>query len=159
METLELHPVGQGDIALLYSLILELAEFEKMSDAVFGTQEDLRVSLFEHKAARALIAREGGEAVGYAIWCYNFSTFECRRGLYLEDIYIRPRHRRKGYGERILRYLAALAVEENCARMEWCVLDWNKSAIDFYQKMGATLLDEWRINRLRGESLLWVARG
>jgi GNAT superfamily N-acetyltransferase len=151
--TLRMDLIKEDEIDLLYGLILELAEFEKMSDAVVGTADDLRRSIFERGAAQALIARVGEEVVGYAVWFYNFSTFECKPGLYLEDIYVRPAHRRKGYGERILRYLAHLAVEQDCARMEWCVLDWNQPAIDFYAKMGAELKSAWRINRLSGAAL------
>lgn len=157
-DRLTLTPVRQEEIPLLYQLIREIAEYEKMLDEVRGTEEDLRESIFVREAAKALIAREGGEVVGYALWCYNFSTFECRPGLYLEDIFIRPQFRRKGYGEAILRHLAALAVEEGCARMEWAVLDWNRPAIDFYAKMGASMLGQWRINRLSGDALRAAAK-
>ncbi len=159
MMELALTFVREDEIPLLYAMIAELAKFEKLSDALVGGEDDLRRSIFERKAARALIARVGEEVVGYAVWCYNFSTFECKPGLYLEDIYIRPEHRRKGYGEVILRFLAALAVREDCARMEWVVLDWNRPAIEFYAKMGAELLGDWRINRLSGDALRAAGSG
>lgn len=150
---LELRPVTEGDIPLLHGLIRELAAYEKMEEDVRGDAETLRHSLFERNAARAVIAYAGDEPVGMAIWFYNFSTFEGKPGLYLEDVYIRPEHRRKGYGKIILHYLAKLAVEQDCARMEWSVLNWNAPAIDFYQKLGAKPMDEWTVYRLDGPSL------
>lgn len=154
-----LHPVTEQDIPLLYTLICELAEYEKMSDVMYGTQEILKESIFTRKAAKALIAYVGDEPAGMAVWCYNFSTFECKPGLYLEDLFIRPAHRRKGYGEIILRYLAARAVKEDCARMEWSVLNWNEPAIRFYNGIGAVPVDGWTVYRLTGDTLRNAARG
>jgi len=156
---LRLEILREEETGLLFEMITEMAEYERLTDMVVGTSEILRESIFKRKAARALLARVGGEVVGYALWCYNFSSFECKPGLYLEDIFIRPAHRRKGYGEAILRHLAALAVQEDCARMEWVVLDWNQPAIDFYAKMGAEMLQEWRINRLSGDTLRDAGKG
>ena len=158
-QELTLRPVTEEDIPLLYQLITELAEYEKMADVVYGTAEDLRRSIFERNAARALIAYAGEEVAGMSVWCYNFSTFECKPGLYLEDLFIRPAFRRRGYGDRILRHLAALAVEEDCARMEWSVLNWNDPAIRFYNAIGATPVDGWTVYRLTGDALISVAKG
>ncbi|MDR5772195.1 GNAT family N-acetyltransferase [Caballeronia sp. LZ002] len=132
----------------------ELAEFEKLTHLFIATEDGVRDALFGARpSAEALVAEQAGEAVGYALFFYNFSTFLGKRGLYLEDLYVRPTLRGSGLGTQMLKRLAALAVERQCGRFEWSVLDWNQNAIDFYEKMGATVLPDWRIVRITGESL------
>nr|WP_250509345.1 GNAT family N-acetyltransferase [Caballeronia sp. GACF4] len=132
----------------------ELAEFEKLTHLFIATEDGVRDALFGARpSAEALVAEQAGEAVGYALFFHNFSTFLGKRGLYLEDLYVRPTLRGSGLGTQMLKRLAALAVERQCGRFEWSVLDWNQNAIDFYEKMGATVLPDWRIVRITGESL------
>nr|WP_250465308.1 MULTISPECIES: GNAT family N-acetyltransferase [unclassified Caballeronia] len=132
----------------------ELAEFEKLTHLFIATEDGVRDALFGARpSAEALVAEQAGEVVGYALFFHNFSTFLGKRGLYLEDLYIRPTLRGCGLGTQMLKRLAALAVERQCGRFEWSVLDWNQNAIDFYEKMGATVLPDWRIVRITGESL------
>jgi len=146
-----IRPVTEADAELLFGLILELAAYEKLTDAVTGDAETLRQSLFEQRAAEALIVEAAGEAVGYAIFFTTFSTFECRSGIWLEDVYVRPDHRRGGIGRAVMEHLAALALERGDVRLEWCALDWNESALSFYDRLGATRLEEWRMFRLDRE--------
>jgi GNAT superfamily N-acetyltransferase len=149
----ELRPATEADVELLFGLILELAEYEKLTAAVSGDAEVLRLSLFEQKAAEALIVETGGEAVGYAIFFTTFSTFECRSGIWLEDVYVRPAHRRGGIGRKVMEHLAALALERGHVRLEWCALDWNEPALRFYDQLGATRLDDWRLLRLEVDGM------
>jgi GNAT superfamily N-acetyltransferase len=153
-----IRPATEADVELLFGLILELASYEKLSDAVSGDAEVLRRSLFEQKAAEALIVEAGGAAVGYAIFFTTFSTFECRSGVWLEDVYVRPEHRRGGIGRMVMEHLAALAVERGHVRLEWCALDWNEPALRFYDQLGATRLDEWKMLRVEGERLRQLGR-
>jgi GNAT superfamily N-acetyltransferase len=154
MNDFQIRPVTPEETPLLLRLIRELAEYEKMLDEVETTEETLREALFGARpAAEALLGLEDGEAVGYAIFFHNFSTFVGRRGLYLEDVYVRPPARGRGYGLAFLKHLAQLATERNCGRLEWCVLDWNTPAIDFYKKLGAVPMDEWTTFRLDEKSL------
>lgn len=148
-----IRPATEADAELLFGLILELAEYEKLTDAVSGDAEVLRRSLFEQRAAEALIVESGGEAVGYAVFFATFSTFECRSGIWLEDVYVRPRNRRGGIGSAVIEHLAALALERGHVRLEWCALDWNEPALDFYDRLGATRLDDWRMFRLGQEGM------
>ena len=147
------------DVAPIVQLIRDLAEFEKLSHLVQVTPEKLRPQLFgERPAAEAMVAEAGdgkgnGEVIGFALFFTNFSTFLARPGLYLEDLYVRPRWRGAGIGKALLRHLAALAVQRDYGRFEWSVLDWNAHAIGFYQGMGATLLPDWRICRVTGDEL------
>jgi GNAT superfamily N-acetyltransferase len=143
----------EADVELLFGLILELAEYEKLSEAVAGDAEVLRRSLFEQRAAEALIVEEAGEAIGYAIFFTTFSTFECRSGVWIEDIYVRPQHRRGGIGLRVMEHVAALALERGHVRLEWCALDWNGPALRFYEKLGARTLAEWVTHRLDREGM------
>ncbi len=147
------------DTALVLSLICELAEYEKMSDQVVTDEKMLHSALFEQKAAEALIGEEDGVPVAFALFFHNFSTFVGRRGLYLEDVYIRPPYRGRGYGKTILKKLAALAVERGCGRMEWTCLDWNEPSIGFYLSLGAQPMSEWTVYRLSGDSLAALAAG
>ena len=142
------------DVAEILAFIRALAEYEHLSEHVVATEESLRESLFgERPAAEVVFLREGGERVGFAIFFQTYSTFLGRRGLYLEDLFVKPEHRGRGYGKALLVHLAGLAVARGCGRFEWAVLDWNAPAIGFYEKMGAVMLHEWRTCRLTGERL------
>lgn len=155
---LEIRPAAEADVELLFDLILELAAYEKLSDAVSGDAELLRRSLFEEKAAEALLLETSdGTAVGYAIFFTTFSTFECRSGIWLEDVYVRPEHRRGGIGRAVMEHLAHLAQERGHVRLEWVALDWNEPALNFYAKLGASRLDDWKILRLEGDGIKRLA--
>jgi len=143
-----------ADVAAVHALMYELAEFEKLTHLFVGTPEALTEALFGARpSAEALVAEEAGRIVAYALFFHNYSTFLGRRGLYLEDLYVQPSQRGTGLGTAMLRALAALAVERQCGRFEWTVLDWNQPAIDFYEKMGATVLPDWRVVRMTGDAL------
>lgn len=149
-----------GDVDAMLALMRELAEFEKLTHLFVATEESLREALFGPRpAAEALVAERDGRIVGYALFFQNFSTFLSRRGLYLEDLYVRPALRGSGLGTALLQRVAAIAVERRCGRFEWSVLDWNQRAIDFYTKMGATVLPDWRIVRVTDDTLLQLAQG
>lgn len=153
----QIRPATEADAELLFELILELATYEKLADQVAGDAETLRRSLFEQRAAEALIVERGGEAVGYAIFFTTFSTFETRSGVWLEDVYVRPEHRRGGIGAAVMEHLAALALERGHVRLEWCALTWNEPALRFYDQLGARRLDEWRTLRLERADMERVA--
>lgn len=147
-----------ADVPLILALIRELAEYERMADQVEATEADVQRALFgERPCAEAVIARAGDEAVGFALFFHTFSTFVGRRGLYLEDLYVRPAFRGRGVGRRLLAYLAGLAVERRCGRFEWSVLDWNALAIAAYHRAGAVPMDDWTVYRLSGDALLALA--
>ena len=147
-------PAEEADVPLILSFIKGLAEYERLLGQVTATEEDLRESLFGNtKYAEVVIARYEEKPAGFALYFHNFSTFLAKPGIYLEDLFVLPEFRKKGIGRALLAYLAHLAVERQCGRVEWAVLDWNKSAIEFYVKMGAVCLDDWRIFRLTGKSL------
>jgi GNAT superfamily N-acetyltransferase len=148
----------EADVETLFGLILELASYEKLSDEVNGDPERLRRSLFEARTAEALLAEAGGKAVGYAILCGTFSTFECQAGLWIEDLFVRPESRRLGIGRALFAHVAALALERGCPRIEWAALDWNELALGFYDRLGARRMDEWRMLRLEGEALARLGR-
>ncbi|HVY97007.1 MAG TPA: GNAT family N-acetyltransferase [Solirubrobacterales bacterium] len=156
-EQTRIRPVEEGDVETLFGLILELAEYEKLADRVNGDPEVLRRTLFEQRAAEALLLEREGEAIGYAIFFTTFSSFECKPGIWLEDVYVRPEHRRGGIGQRVMEHLARLAVERGYMRLEWCALDWNEPALNFYAKLGATRLEDWRMLRVDGERLRQLA--
>lgn len=146
------------DVGAMISLMRELAEYEKLTHLFVATEDSLREALFSPRpAAEALVAEREGRVVGYALYFHNFSTFLSRRGLYLEDLYVQPNLRGSGLGTAMLRRLAAIAVERQCGRFEWSVLDWNQSAIDFYTKMGATVMPDWRIVRVTDDALTALA--
>jgi len=148
------------DIPLILRLVRELAEFEREPDAVVATEDMLSDALFgAEPAAEAVIAEHDGEAVGFALFFQNFSTWTGRPGMYLEDLYVTPAARGLGVGTEILRHLARIAVERGYGRFEWAVLDWNEPAIAFYRSMGAVGMDEWRIQRVSGEALERLAGG
>ncbi|HAV01976.1 MAG TPA: GNAT family N-acetyltransferase [Chryseobacterium sp.] len=143
----------EADTELIFSLIRKLAVYEKMEDAVITSAEELREQLFVKENAQVLIAEEAGTAIGFALYFFNFSTFVGRAGLYLEDLYIEPEYRGKGYGKQLFVQLATLAKEKNCGRMEWSVLNWNTPAISFYKSLGAVPMDEWTVYRLDEKAL------
>ena len=146
------------DIPLILTLIRELAAFEHLEAQVQGTPEALRAALFgAAPSAAAVIARVAGEPAGFALYFYNFSTFLCKPGLYLEDLYVRPLYRGHGVGKRLLVHLAGLAVARECGRFEWAVLDWNRPARDFYESLGAAPNPEWINHRLTGDALRRLA--
>jgi GNAT superfamily N-acetyltransferase len=142
------------DVAPIVALIRELAEFERLEHLLQVTPEKLRPHLFgERPVAEAMVAEVGGDVVAFALYFTNFSTFLAQPGLYLEDLFVRPAHRGAGIGEALLKRLAALAVERGYGRFEWSVLDWNANAIRFYERLGATVMPDWRICRVTGEAL------
>lgn len=145
------------DIPLILDFIKELADYEKMLDKVVATQENLREWLFKKKTAEALIGELDGKPVGFALFFHNFSTFLGQAGIYLEDLYVKPQARGKGFGKAFFRRLASIAVERGCGRLEWCCLDWNKPSIDFYLFMGAKPMNDWTVYRITGETLTSLA--
>ena len=152
-------PAEPADVTHIHSMIVELAVFEKLEHMVVATEELLHDGLFGTRpACEAIVGEENGEVVAFALFFHNFSTFLTKKGLYLEDLYVRQSHRGKGYGSQLLARLAQIAVERNCGRFEWSVLDWNEPAIGFYQTMGADILPEWRICRVTGAALDQLAR-
>ncbi|HTE42631.1 MAG TPA: GNAT family N-acetyltransferase [Steroidobacteraceae bacterium] len=156
---MRIEPAQPSDVPAIRDLIQELADFERLSDQVVATHERLRATLFGPKpSAEVLMARLGDETVGFALFFHNYSTFRAQPGLYLEDLYVRPAHRGKGYGEELLRELARLAVQRECGRFEWSVLDWNQRAIDFYKALGAEPLNEWTMFRVSGDNLTKLAQ-
>jgi GNAT superfamily N-acetyltransferase len=156
----QIRPATEADVPLLFDLIQELASYEKLADKVAGSAETLRHSLFEQKAAEALLIETAdGEAVGYAIFFTNFSTFECKPGIWLEDVYVRPEHRRGGIGLAVMEHLARIAEQREYVRLEWCALEWNEPALDFYAGIGARRLDDWRMLRLERDGIARLARG
>jgi len=156
--SLAVRKAAPGDEALILGFIRELADYEKLSDEVVATPAHLTKTLFcENPKAFALVAELDGEAIGFALYFFNYSTFLGRHGLYLEDLYVQAAHRGVGAGKALLARLAKIAVENDCGRMEWWVLDWNKPAIDFYKSLGAEAMDEWTVFRLTGASLSALA--
>lgn len=148
-----------GDEPIILNFIRALAEYETMSDQVVATPELLREWVFEKKIAEVIFAMEEGKEVGFALFFHNFSTFLGRAGIYLEDLFVLPEHRGKGYGKGLLNRLAAIAVERGCGRLEWVCLDWNTPSIDFYTKrMQAVPMDDWTIYRLTGQMLEQAAK-
>ena len=153
-------PAVPGDEEKILFFIRELARYERMEDQVIATTELLREWLFERKKAEVIFALEEGEEVGFALFFHNFSTFLGRAGLYLEDLFVLPDKRGRGYGKALLSELARIALERDCGRLEWSCLDWNHPSIDFYTKrMHATPMDEWTVYRLTGETLIAAAKG
>lgn len=145
---------ARSDVATLLQFIHELAAYEKLSHEVVADEAGLAENLFGPKAkAYALIAEQAGEAVGFALYFYNFSTFLGKPGLYLEDLYVRESHRGQGIGKALLRHLAQIAVAEGAERLDWWVLDWNQPAIEIYRALGAKPMEEWTVYRLTGEAL------
>ncbi len=154
----QIRSATRADVPVILSLIRELAEYERAPDEVVATEEDLTQQLFgDHPAAEVLLGEEAGEPNSFALFFHNFSTWTGRRGVYLEDLFVRPAVRGKGYGKALLVRLAEIARERDCGRMEWAVLDWNEPAIQFYRKLGAQPNDEWTIFRLTREKIAELA--
>jgi GNAT superfamily N-acetyltransferase len=161
-----IRPAERADVPLLLSMVVELAEYERAADQVTGSEELLETALFgPHPAAEAVIAELGGApeprphgAVGFALFYTTFSTWLCRPGIWLEDLYVSPAHRGSGVGGTLISHLARLAVQRGCGRLDWSALDWNVTAVRFYEKLGATRLNEWRGFRLSGPDLEHVAQ-
>jgi len=151
---LQIRQAVEEDLALILHFIKALAEYERLADRVVANEEKLRRTLFgSPRFAEVVIAEADGAAVGFALFFHNYSTFLAAPGIYLEDLFVEPAHRGRGYGKALLAYLARLAKERECGRVEWAVLDWNQPSIDFYKTIGATCLDDWRIFRLTGAAL------
>ena len=153
-----IRPAQPSDVAHIHGMIVELAVFEKLEHLVVATEAMLHDGLFGARpSCEAIIGEENGKVVAFALFFHNFSTFLTRKGLYLEDLYVLQSHRGKGYGTQMLKRLAQIAVERNCGRFEWSVLDWNEPAIRFYKAMGADILPDWRICRVTGDTLTALA--
>jgi GNAT superfamily N-acetyltransferase len=149
-----IRPASLRDVRSLHSLVLELARYERLEHEVSATEAGLAEHLFGARPfAEALVAEDGGDVVGFALFFHNYSTFLTRPGLYLEDLFVLPEHRRKGHGLSLLRELARIAVQRRCGRLEWSVLNWNEPAIAFYRSLGARPIDEWGIFRMTGEAI------
>jgi GNAT superfamily N-acetyltransferase len=150
----DIRPARREDVPAIHAMIRALAEYEKLAHLCIATEADLDAALFGPRpAAEALIARKDGAPAAFALFFHNYSTVLGRRGLWLEDLFVVPAHRRQGCANALLRALAGIARERGCGRFEWAVLDWNVSAIDFYRSLGATVLPDWRIVRVVGPSL------
>ena len=152
--TVRIAPARPEDCATVLALIRALADYERLSHLVVGTEEDLREELFGvHPVIESVVAWDDDRAVGFALFFHNYSTFLARRGLYLEDLFVVPEARGRGIGKALISHCARVAVTRGCGRFEWSVLDWNEPAISFYRSLGAELLPDWRICRLTGEPL------
>jgi GNAT superfamily N-acetyltransferase len=157
-DSFDVRAAERGDVTAILAMIRELAEYEHLTHLCTATTAQLEQELFgDEAAAEALIATSADEPVGYAIFFHNFSTFIGRKGLYLEDLYVRPSHRHHGCGRALLLAVARIAAGRNCARFEWMALDWNAPAIDFYEKLGAQQMPEWRLLRVTGDALTQMA--
>jgi GNAT superfamily N-acetyltransferase len=153
-----IRPATPADVPTIARLIRDLAEYERLSHEVVATEAELRATLFGSRpGAEVLIASLAGEPVGFALFFHNYSTFLGQRGLYLEDLFVKPEWRHRGVGRRLLAHLARVAVERQCGRFEWAVLDWNDPAIRFYRSLGAQPLDDWTVFRVTGEALAALA--
>ncbi len=148
MPKFQIRPAKPNEAGLILEFIKKLAAYEKCSDEVVADEATIYHSIFVEKAAEVVFAEEEGIVIGFALFFYNFSTFVGRKGLYLEDLFIIPEKRGLGYGKAILKYLANIAVERNCGRMEWICLDWNAPSLAFYRSIGAVPLDEWTVQRM-----------
>ena len=145
------------DTELILKFIKELADYEKLLHEVTADKETLENSLFDKEMAEVIIGEYDGKAVGFALFFHNFSTFLGKAGIYLEDLYVRPEFRGRGFGKKLLSFLAELTVKRDCGRLEWWVLDWNKDSIDFYESLEAKAMDEWTVYRLTGSPLKKLA--
>lgn len=155
---LSIRPAQPQDVVHIHAMIVELAVFEKLEHMVVATEALLHEGLFgAHPSCEAIVGEGNGEVVTFALFFHNFSTFLTKKGLYLEDLYVKQSHRGKGFGTLMLQRLAQLALERGCGRFEWSVLDWNEPAIQFYKAMGADVMPDWRICRVTGDSLSALA--
>lgn len=146
------------DVPLILQFIKELADYEKMLDEVVADEDTLETWIFDKQKAEVIFALEDGNEIGFALFFHNFSTFLGCSGIYLEDLYIKPAFRGKGYGKAILKKLASIAVERGCGRLEWWCLDWNKPSIDFYLSLGAEPMSDWTVYRIAGDTLAQMAK-
>jgi len=153
MENLTFRFAEEKDCGLILDFIRKLAEYEKMADQVVATDDLLKEWIFEKNKAEVVFACEDGREVGFALFFHNFSTFLGRAGVYLEDLYVMPEFRGKGYGKALFKKLAQIAVERGCGRLEWWCLDWNRPSIDFYLSLGAVPMDDWTVYRITGDTL------
>lgn len=158
MNQIKFRYAEEKDAAKILYFIKELAAYEKMSDEVIATEELLKEWIFEQKKAEVIFAIVDNKEIGFALFFHNFSTFLGRAGIYLEDLYVMPEYRGKGYGKALLKKLAQIAVERKCGRLEWWCLDWNQPSIDFYLSLGAEAMDEWTVYRIAGEKLTEFAK-
>ena len=157
-QTFQIKPATRAEVPLILQLIRELADYERAPDDAVATEAQLDKVLFgENPSAEVILAREGAELVGFAIYFFNFSTWLGQPGLYLEDLFVRPAHRGKGYGRLLLARLAQIARERDCGRMEWAVLEWNEPAIQFYKKLGAKPMEDWTVFRLTSDGIAGLA--
>lgn len=154
---MEFRYAERKDAGLILRFVKALAEYENMLDEVIADEKTLEEWIFDRQKAEVIFALEGDTEVGFALFFHNFSTFLGRAGLHLEDLFVLPEHRGKGYGKAILKKLASIAVERGCGRLEWWCLDWNKPSIDFYLSLGAQPMDEWTVYRLTGDTLKKLA--
>jgi len=158
-EPFTIRPAVAEDVPLILHFIRRLAEYERLAHEVTATEEVLRQTLFGHRpSAEVILGYLGEEPVGFALFFHNFSTFLGRPGIYLEDLFVEEEHRGRGFGRAMLRHLAQLALERDCGRLEWWVLDWNRPAIDFYRRLGAAPMSDWTVYRLSGEALQRLAQ-
>jgi GNAT superfamily N-acetyltransferase len=155
---MQILPATPKDIPIIRRLIEALADYEKLREECIISDDDLNEWLFVTPKAKAVVCWQQGEPVGFALYFNNFSTFKGKPGIYLEDLFVKPEHRGKGYGKALLQYLAKEAVANGYARFEWSVLDWNQPSIDFYESMGAVLMNEWKICRVSGDALIKLAQ-
>ena len=153
MKSFEIRIAEASDAGKILEFIKLLAEYENMSDQVVATEELIKEWVFEKKKAEVIFAVEDGKEVGIALYFHNFSTFLGRAGIYLEDLFVLPGFRGRGYGKALLKELARITVERGCGRLDWSCLEWNKPSIDFYLSLGAEVLDDWRTYRLSGKTL------
>jgi len=153
-----IRPAEESDVKIILQFIKGLGEYEKLSNEVVATEEKLRKTLFKQKIAEVIIGEYGGEPVGFALFFHNYSTFLGQAGIYLEDLFIIPEMRGKGFGKTMLKHLAKLALDRDCGRLEWACLDWNEPSICFYKGLGAKALDDWTVYRVTGETLFDMAK-
>ncbi|MDO4749452.1 MAG: GNAT family N-acetyltransferase [Eubacteriales bacterium] len=154
---MEFRYAERKDVGLILQFVRDLASYEKMLDQVVATEDILNEWLFDKQKAEVVFAVEDGTEVGFALFFHNFSTFLGRSGIYLEDLFVKPEYRGRGYGKAILKKLAQITVERGCGRLEWACLDWNRPSIDFYLSMGAIPMDDWTVYRLTGDTLNQMA--
>jgi GNAT superfamily N-acetyltransferase len=155
----EIRNANESDVPLIHQFIRDLADYEKLAHVVVATEAQLRATLFGSSPyAEVIIAEEDGTPVGFALFFHNYSTFLAQRGVYLEDLFVKPEYRGRGYGKALLARLAQIARERDCGRVEWAVLDWNEPSIAFYESLGARRMNEWHTFRLTGEALDRLAR-
>lgn len=153
MKEFKIRQAERSDCAVILAFIKALAEYENMSDEVVADEALLEEWIFDKKKAEVIFAVEDGKEVGFALFFHNFSTFLGRAGIYLEDLFVLPEYRGKGYGKALLKQLAAITVERGCGRLEWSCLDWNRPSIEFYLSLGATPMSDWTAYRMTGETL------